>query len=442
MLKTKSLSPIIVALALTLTLHSSVARAGAIVDEAIALLNAGNGKAAFELLDSKESEQAGDPAFDFLLGLAALEIGQNTRAVFALERVLAVNPNHVRARAEIGRAYLALGEYEAARNEFETVQRQGVPEDVSLTLERYIAAVRRVQDLSRTSWGGYVELSLGYDSNINLGPNRTSVVIPGISSTPAILLPDSRATRDYYGQIGTGLNVRVPLDFNFAVLGGLSLSHRINETNEQFNLGNFDTSLGVSKSEGKHVLTLMGQLGQVTLDKKEYRKVYGLTGQWQYNYDARNQISGFGQLSQLNYQLHPIRDSSRSVAGFSYAHLWRHGFLGFSSLYLLKERAEKDGYKYLGFHGGGFRVGLRKNINAQTDVFTTLSWERRKYGGEDPAFLVVRKDDQYDFVFGASYALSQNWSVSSQLSLSRNDSNTLLNQYERKMVALSIRREF
>src|SRR5262245_64922836 len=40
-------------------------------------------------------------------------------AVFALERVLALQPDNHLARAEIARAYLALGERDAARREFE-----------------------------------------------------------------------------------------------------------------------------------------------------------------------------------------------------------------------------------------------------------------------------------------------------------------------------------
>ena len=94
---------------------SGVVFADAATDEALSLLDSGKGKAAWELLEPQESARAGEPLYDFLLGLAALEIGQNTRAVFALERVLAMEPDNVRARAEIARAYLALGEAETAR---------------------------------------------------------------------------------------------------------------------------------------------------------------------------------------------------------------------------------------------------------------------------------------------------------------------------------------
>ena len=78
-----------------------------------------------------QSDRAGDPEYDFLLGSAALGIGKNTEAVFALERVLAVQPNSAPARALIARAYFNLKETETARREFENVKKQDVPPEVS-----------------------------------------------------------------------------------------------------------------------------------------------------------------------------------------------------------------------------------------------------------------------------------------------------------------------
>jgi len=65
-------------------------------------LDNGNPQAAYNLLIPLQSERAGDPEYDFLLGSAAMGIGKNTEAVFALERVLAVRPDATAARALIG----------------------------------------------------------------------------------------------------------------------------------------------------------------------------------------------------------------------------------------------------------------------------------------------------------------------------------------------------
>lgn len=427
---------------LFLALLSPGVRADALTDQAKGMLDAGKSAQAFALLDAQESTRAGEVMFDFLLGLAAIDVGQNTRAVFALERVLAMDPNNVRARAEIARAYLALGEAETARKEFETVQKQGVPADVSLTLDRYIAAARRIQDQSKVSVNGYLELTLGYDSNLNLGPNKSTVVIPGISSAPATLSKDSQANADNFGQLGAGFNVRVPLTPGVAVLGGLSGTERFNGSTEQFDLGNFDANLGLVLTEGKNIYTVMGQSNQLSVDNDRYRMATGLTGQWQHNYDARNQLSVFGQYSDLHYLTQDVRDADRWVAGAAYAHLWRDNAVGYVSAYLVREQPQTANVDYLGFDGIGLRFGGRANMNLKTIVFGSFSYENRQYSAVDSAFMTKRKDDQYTLLLGASYAFEKDWTLTPQLSFSLNESNTALNEYHREMVSVAIRREF
>lgn len=420
----------------------SPASADPLTDEAQVLLEGGQGRAAYGLLEPRESERAGEVAYDFLLGLAALEVGENTRAVFALERVLAVQPDHVRARAEIARAYLALGEVETARQEFENVRRQGVPADVSLTLERYIAAARRLENQERPGADAYLELLLGYDSNVNVGPNRASVVIPGISATPARLSRDSRANKDTFAQPGAGVSGRLPLRPDLALLGSLSWSQRLNEDKDQFDLGGYDANAGVVYSADKSVFTVMAQFASVSVDAARYRTAAGVTGQWQYNLDARNQVSAFLQFSSLHYVDQAIRDADRQVGGIAYAHLWRDGLVAFGSIYLVSEQAQDDDVDFIGFDGAGIRLGGRFNLSERTTLYAGLSYEHRRYGETDPSFLTTRRDDQYGLLFGASYAVARNWTLTPQISLARNMSNTDINDYHREMVSLAIRREF
>ena len=428
--------------ALLVTLQSSALHADELTDQAKSLLDAGKASQAFALLDRQESARAGEPLFDFLLGLAALDVGQNTRAVFALERVLAMAPDHVRARAEIGRAYLALGEADTARKEFETVRKQGVPADVSLTLDRYIAAARSVQDQSKVTANGYLELTLGYDTNLNLGPNKSTVVIPGISSAPATLSKDSKANKDNFGQLGAGANVRVPVSKNVAILAGLSGTERFNGHTDRFDLGNADANLGAVLSEGKNVYTLMGQSSHLVVDKDRYRMATGLTAQWQHNHDSRNQFSLYAQYSDLHYLTQDVRDADRWVGGVAYAHLWRDNAVGYASAYLVHEKAQAAHVEFLGFDGLGVRFGARANVTQKTIAFGSFSFEQRRHVAVDPAFLTKRRDEQYALLLGASYAFEKDWTITPQLSLSLNESNTALNDYHREMVSVAIRREF
>src|SRR5688572_9754518 len=95
-------------LAVLCFVFSSALSQDATLDRARGLIQANQGRAAFDLLAPLEQQRAGDVEYDYLLGLAAIDAAQYTRAVFALERVLAVRPNHPQARAEIARAYFLM----------------------------------------------------------------------------------------------------------------------------------------------------------------------------------------------------------------------------------------------------------------------------------------------------------------------------------------------
>jgi len=125
-------------LALCIFLAAPVFAADELVLKAKKYMDENNPQAAYDLLVPLQSERAGDPEYDYLLGVAALGIGHNTEAVFALERVLAVQPNSAPARAQIARAYFALKETDTAKREFENVKKQDVPPEVRTTIDRYL----------------------------------------------------------------------------------------------------------------------------------------------------------------------------------------------------------------------------------------------------------------------------------------------------------------
>lgn len=441
-MKTKSIRRISLVVAAAFALQVSSAFADELTDKAKALVDGGKGAEAYKLLEPAESIRAGEPEYDFLLGLAALDAGQNTRAVFALERVLAMEPNNAVARAAIARAYLALGETKTAQQEFETVKRQGVPADVSMTIDRYIAALWRVDDPSAPSVNGFVEATLGYDSNVNVGPNKSSIAIPGFGNLPFELSKDSKANEDGFGALGAGINLRSPLGDGYALLAGVNGASRNHFSKQQFDTYSGDLNVGVTRNVGKDVYTVMAQTGVYYLDDSRYRNYNSLTGQWQRNLDARNQLSVFGQYSDLHYPTLESRDANRWVGGLSYAHLYRDGIMAFVSAYAVGERPQEGGVDFLGFNGVGARVGGRMSLDSQTVLFGGASWEYRRYSDQDPMFLTRRRDNQFGVSMGATRYFTKEWSVTPQVSLTYNDSNIDLNEYDREMFSVTVRREF
>ena len=76
----------------------------ATVERAKAALAAGNAKQAYDELAPLQDSLSGQPEYDYLLGVAALDSGRNDEAIIAFERVLALIPNHAGAQMDIARA--------------------------------------------------------------------------------------------------------------------------------------------------------------------------------------------------------------------------------------------------------------------------------------------------------------------------------------------------
>ena len=190
--------------------------ADALTDRAKRLLEQKQPRQAYELLLPQESARAGDPEFDYLLGIAAIDSGEAERGVFALERVLAVQPNNHVARAEIARAYLALGERDSARREFETVRQQQVPADVKAAIDGYLSAIASA-DVTQIL--GFFELGYGYDTNVNSATGSNQIAVPSLGGIIAPR-PAFDAQRGHLHCAGRRRRLHPEIERQWALVGG------------------------------------------------------------------------------------------------------------------------------------------------------------------------------------------------------------------------------
>jgi tetratricopeptide (TPR) repeat protein len=422
---------------------AGLAQADAVTDNAKVLLDKGDARAAYALLEPLESERAGDPAYDFLLGLAALETGRNTNAVFALERVLAVEPNNARARAEIARAYAALGETKTAKQEFETVKKQGVPPEVAVTIDRLLSAIERVEDEGRTTVRGYLEGTFGHDTNVNSATSDRNVAVPLFGGALFTLGPGGVRRSDTFASVGGGLSLRKPLDKEWAFTAGLNGTKRMNTDVDVFDTGSTDAHVGVVRTYGKDVFSAALQYNQFWVDNDRYREAAGFTAQWQHNYDARHQASLYIQYSDLHYMSQEVRNADRFVIGANFAKAMP-GFktVFYGGAYVGDEATRKDGFEHLGHTLYGARVGAQHEFHRDARAFANLGYEHRRYGGTDPFFLRTRTDNQWNLGVGLAWTPAKNWRVTPQFQYTDTRSNVALNRYRRELVSVTVRREF
>ena len=416
-----------------------------LTERAKQLLEQRRAKEAYQLLLPEESARAGDIEFDYLLGIAANDAGEHERAVFALERVLALQPGSHLARAEIARAYLALGEREAARRDFETVRSQPIPEPAKANIERFLAAIRAAET---TRVEGFIELGFGYDSNVNAATASSQVAIPaavpGIGGATLVLDPLSREREDAFAALSAGVNLTHKLSDAWALVGAAAGLARLQQDENQFDQTTLDASLGARWSRGRNAVTLGGQLQSFELDYARYREVTGLVAQWQHSYDEYRQVSLFGQHARLRYPTQSIRDADREVLGAAYGHAFsvRYTPVIFGSAYAGRERELASDVPQLGHELWGVRAGGQLALGNGWGVLATAAYEERRYGGPEPIFLDTRKDRQTDLSAGVSYLLRAHTAVLAQIAYTDNRSNIPLNKFDRTVAGVSVRFTF
>lgn len=427
----------------------SVSAADDLLLKAKQQLENGNAQEAYNLLIPLQSTRAGEPDYDFLLGSAALELGKNTEAVFALERVLAVQPNSAPARAQIARAYFNLKETDAAKREFENVKKQEVPPEVSATIDRFLDAITRIEESNRVMLRGYVQFGVGYDSNVNSGTADSQVAVPLFPGLLFTLAPSATEQHDGFFTFGGGLNIVAPVTRTLAIFGGLAYNNQTNFKQDNFSTYTYDANLGLSYKVARETFTLAGQYNSFYVDDAAsysgaYRNAGGATVQWQHDFNARNQFSAFAQYAELSYPGQSIRDADRYVGGLGFAHAFagNDGAIVYVGAYGGEEKEKDDSAPpFVGDKLYGVRIGAQQFLSEKYALFLNASAEKRRYNGDDPFFQVRREDKQYTASTGLRFIPKKNVSLTPQVSWTDNQSNISINHFDRTVVSIIFRQD-
>lgn len=423
----------------------SVSAADDLLIQAKQHLDNGDAQGAYNMLIPLQSDRAGDPQYDYLLGTAALGIGKNTEAVFALERVLAVQPNSAPAREAIARAYYNLKELETAKREFENVSKSDLPPEVSQRVDYLMDAITRNLESRRTTIHGYVEIGFGYDTNVNSATADGQIAVPAAGGLIFNLDPTAQKQEDMFFSFGGGVNISHPLTPRWTVFGGVGYANKSNVNESDFSTYAYDGNLGLAYKRDRDTFTVGALINSFYVDNPQvysdaYRNSIGGTAQWQHDFDSRNQVSVWGQYSSLSYPGQEIRNADRYVGGAGYAHVFGRGaVITYISLYGGLEDEKEDGVPQFGHELYGARVGAQWNVGDRFGVFLNVSGEQRQYGGPDPSFQLDRKDDQVSASTGMIFVPKKGLRITPQVSWTDNGSNISLYEFDRIIYQVMLR---
>jgi tetratricopeptide (TPR) repeat protein len=417
-----------------------------IVNEAEAMVRAGRYAEAFRLLEPLEDKLAGDLRYDYLLARSALETNNPSRASFIYERILAVEPNFPGVRLEMGRAYLALGDYARAKLEFETLLRfPNLPPDLRQQALVYAKAVEDRISGKRTVGFGYIEYGLGYDSNPTSATSIDPIIWTIGSSTRILdLVPSQLERSDQYQALAFGGELQYALADGISLFAGGDARLRAHEDIDTADYGSLDARAGFSFAQGPSNTRLGLTGGRYWLDGEKVRDNAGVMAEYRRVIAQTNQISVTTQFSAFRYIPEAFKvndfDLLQATAGWLRVVNDGRGAVGISLLGGLEnaKRGREDGDKPL----YGARLTIQNAFTDRVGAFFLAGVQRGEYKEINPTFDRRRVDRLYDVVAGVTWTFAPGWSLRPQLLHLKNESNIELFEYERTDVSLNLRVDF
>lgn len=434
-----------IAVALPMRGWAQAEASDAIIDEARSLIRQGAFARAYAVLEPRAESFSRDREANYLLGVAALESGHPGVAQMALERALVIDPGFLPARAELGRAYLRLGDVDGARRELDAVRAANPPAEVRQSVERLLAEAdgSGVARAGGRKFSGYLTAEAGHDSNVNAATNATVVNLPIFANLPFTLGPLFTAQRSTFAGVGGGVALSVPISDRVSGFATGDLKLRENFQQSVFRPLTYGALTGITVSDGQDRYSIGVNASGYRIGSLELDRRKGVFASWLRDVSARDRISVFGQYLDNTFP----QDKTQNTQTYLLGGTWLHAYAGAgaptvsATLFAANEPQRNDdrtvGRKYLGGRLTG-EYRLRDDLR----IVASLAHVYSRYGGTSAFFLTKRIEKRYDFDIGLPWSPAKSWTVTPQFIYTRNDSSIAVSDFNRVQVLVSARRDF
>jgi len=413
-------------------------------DELADLLAEGRADEAYELASEHRGELEGEILFDFYYGVAAIESGRLSEGVFALERVVMRRPGFAQARLQLGRGYFLLGEDRRAEEHFDAVMAQDPPEPVVAAVERFRAGIRRRAERYRTVVTGYLAGGLGSDSNVNSATDADTVdtILGSVTLDPA-----GRERDDSFVRLAGGVELKRPLSAGVSGFLGAEFDSETHPDEDEFDTRRLNGRAGAVFHGERLQTTVSARVQRFYLDDDEYQDLLGLGVNVLYRLSGRTALFGGLQVSELDNRVVDTLDSTLTLLSTGVTRVWPGRLRPAASLSVFageedadedtqaaRAQAERDLYGV----GGQLRLQFTPDWQGRAQV----QFRRSDYGAENPVLGKTREEDYYRLHLALDWMPDPHWQIGPQLSVSENDANTELHEYDRTIFEVRARYNF
>lgn len=395
---------------------------------------------AYQAMSAQVGERAGNPVFDYQLGIAAIDTGRYGEAIIALQRVLAVEPNNAAARAELARAYALAGDIDTARDQFATVvDDPSLPDPVRQRFTGFVRQFDKQIAGGGSDVSGFVDAAIGYDDNINSATELNSIVIPLFSFLgPGQLGAGARAQSDEFFDITAGVSGVTAISRQDRLFASALGNVRENFTDEVFDQAALTGTVGYAHSFASgDVVSLSAQAQQFWLGGDGFRSSVGVIAQYTKPLAKGRALTVSAQWNRLDFDTDPLRDADRYAAGV--------GFVGKRFALNLtggKEETRRTAGDAQSFAFVGVNAGAEIPVVQRLAFVAGAGFDLRRHDAPDPLFLTDREDERLDLQAGLKFAVLDQLFLQPRATYTRNWSNIALFDFDRWTVSIGARFEF
>ncbi|PTY37015.1 hypothetical protein BGP77_06950 [Saccharospirillum sp. MSK14-1] len=367
---------------------------GPVLEEFISMIRADQWEPARIMAPELLERFEGTPRFDFYYAQLLLHDGETREAIFALERVLILQPEQHRARLDLARAYYANNNLVRSRTEFNRVLATNPPPQVQANIQAFldrITAIERARDRQFNLFAGF---EAGYDTNINGGGNVDGQLDPNLLGLTD-LSEESLAVDSVYTQYRFGARLVQPTSLKTGhVFGLLGQSTRYPSDNEAFNQTRLTGQYRIQQAlPRKSRAQASANLSQTLVGGEAYQFSAALSGQA--TTPLGSQWEG-GLAAQLNMgfaQSDSAADSSTDAVGIlltSASNNRRHRFD--SQFVRFRRGGNSDGHLEWNGFSNRYSLGWQWPRNLTSDF--AFRHDIRTYQDDDLLFLENSSSNQ------------------------------------------------
>jgi len=391
-------------------------------------------------------EEAGNPEFDMLYGVAALRVEEFDQALFAFERVLMFNKNAPVPRFELARTHYILGNLIAARHHFNLVleSQPKPPLVIQRRIQWYLATIDAKEAGKALATSGavnrfYIGARFGHDSNPR---NLTDQEVLWFGR-PLTGLPE--VASDTYHKISLGANhlQQQTARWGWFVSGNADLKgyHSIQKNMDNYSLG-FQGG-GILLGNNWRLAMPLQVNKQVREDNNEVL-VLAMSANFNQRLSSKADYSVFGQLADVDTESKSSTVAINSYTlGANYSYRFNDSLKLDAGPILATENPKSRTGEHYGRNLLGLRTAMSYSFSDEQRLDFNFNYLNATHKADDPSFLGERrKDNQVNYELKFSQRYPNDILADFGIQRINNSSSLSLYSYRRTQVSVGIRKEW